>query len=160
MLQWFIWEFSKWFSLNSLNLDSIQNSVATRDSQYLTKDIFLYAVVNKIFPLLSLVRQLVNVVRGNRHQSRGNNINVLSITATGNGFVASWVLPLETDHFWTLSWFIEFTELSESHLEKILLESGSVLNSLNSLNFSSIYGKFHWIIDFRFMVLFDLFWYR
>ena len=57
-------------------------------------DTFLHAVVNKKFPLLSLVWYLFNVVSGNRHQTKGSNGNVLSITTTGNVFVARWVLPL------------------------------------------------------------------
>ena len=72
--------------------------MVTRDSPYLTIDIFLHLVVKKKFPLLSLVWWLVNVVSNNRHLTRGSNGNVLSITTTGNALVAR-VLPLVTRTF-------------------------------------------------------------
>ena len=70
--------------------------MVTRDSPYLTTDIFFHAVVKKKFPFLPLVWYLLNVVNGNRHQTRGRNGNGLSITTTGNVLVARWVLPLVT----------------------------------------------------------------
>ena len=49
-----------------------KSSVVTRDSPYLTTDIFLHAVVKMKFPLLSLVWYLFNVVSGNRFLTRGS----------------------------------------------------------------------------------------
>ena len=59
----------------------------------------LHAVVKNKFPLLSLIWYLFKVVSGNRYQTRGSNGNALSITTTGDIFVASWVLPLVTRPF-------------------------------------------------------------
>ena len=57
--------------------------MVTRDSPYLTTDIFLHTVEKKKFPLLSLVRYLFKVVSGNRYVTRGSNGNTVSITMTG-----------------------------------------------------------------------------
>ena len=72
--------------------------MVTRESPYLTTDIFLHAVVNKKCPLLYLIWYLLNVMSGNRQQTRGSNGNALCTTATttGNVFVTRWVLPLLT----------------------------------------------------------------
>ena len=58
--------------------------MVTRDSPYLTTDIFLHAVVKQKFPLPSLVSYLFKVVIGNRYVTRGSNGNILSITLTSN----------------------------------------------------------------------------
>ena len=63
--------------------------MATRGSPYLTIDKFPHAVVNKKFPLLSVVWYLFNVLSGNGHQTRGSNGNALIITTTGNVFVTT-----------------------------------------------------------------------
>ena len=73
--------------------------MVTRDSPHLTTDIFLHAVVKNELPLLFRVWYLFNRVSGNRHQTKGTNGNPLSITATGNVFVARWVLTLVTRPF-------------------------------------------------------------
>ena len=62
--------------------------MATRDTSYLTIDIFLDVVVRKKFPLLYLVWYLYNVVSGNRYPTRGSNGDALSTTTTGNVSVA------------------------------------------------------------------------
>ena len=50
-----------------------KSSVVTRDSPYLTADIFLHALVKKKCLLLSLVWYLFNQVSDKRHQARGSN---------------------------------------------------------------------------------------
>ena len=70
--------------------------MVTRDSPYLTIDIFIYVAVKIKFLLLSLVWYLFNVVSGNKHPTGGSNGNALSITTITNVFVARWVLPLVT----------------------------------------------------------------
>ena len=62
--------------------------MVTRNTPYLTTDIFLDVVVKKKFLLLSPVRYLFKVVSGNRHLTKGNNGNMLNITITGNVSVA------------------------------------------------------------------------
>ena len=68
--------------------------MVTRESPYLTTDIFLHTAVKNKFPQLSLVWYLFNVVSGNRYQIRGRYENPLSITATGDVVVARWLLYL------------------------------------------------------------------
>ena len=66
--------------------------MVTRDSPYLTIDIFLNAVVKEKIPLLSPVWYLFNVVSGNRHQTRGGNEDAFCITTiklTSRGFKIS-----------------------------------------------------------------------
>ena len=46
--------------------------MVTRDTSYITTDIFLDVVVKREFPLLSLVLHLFNVVSGNKYITRGS----------------------------------------------------------------------------------------
>ena len=61
--------------------------MGTRDTPYLTIDIFLNVVEKQKFPLLSLVWYLFNMVSGNRYLTIGNNGNGLSITTIAIVFV-------------------------------------------------------------------------
>ena len=70
--------------------------MATRDSPYLTTDIPLCSSKKEMSITVS---GLVSIQCGNRYQTRGSNGNGLSITTTGNIFVASWVILLVTEPF-------------------------------------------------------------
>ena len=61
-----------------------------RDNLYQTIDTILDVVIEKNFPLLSVVWYLF------RYVSRGSTKNALCITTAGNVFVARWVIPLVT----------------------------------------------------------------
>ena len=62
--------------------------MVTRDTPYLTTDIFLDVVVTNKIPLLSIVWYLFSMVSANRYLTRGSNRSGLSITTTGNVFAA------------------------------------------------------------------------
>ena len=82
--------------MNSVNQEKFKSTMVTRDTPYLTTDIFLDVVAKKIFPLLSLGWYLFTVVSHNEYLTRGSNGNAQSITMNGNASVASLVIPLVT----------------------------------------------------------------
>ena len=70
--------------------------MVTRGSPYLITNNVSPCSREEKFPLLSLVWYLFDVVRGSSCQIRGNNVNALFITTTGNVFVARWAQPFVT----------------------------------------------------------------
>ena len=70
--------------------------MATRDVLHLTIVTFIYVVVKKNCPLLSIDGYLFRVVSGTRYVPRGSNENAIYITGTGNVSVSRWVIPLAT----------------------------------------------------------------
>ena len=73
--------------------------MVSRDTPFLTTDIFLDGVVKKkIFSLLFLGWYLFTVVHYNGYLTRGSNRNAHSNTTNSNVdlSVASWVIPLVT----------------------------------------------------------------
>ena len=96
------------FSLNGFHwihwtqwiLTKSKSGMVTRDSPYLTTDIFLYAAVKKRnFYYFLCFGICLKGLSFNRHQTRDSNGNALSITKTSDVFVAWWVLPLVTRLF-------------------------------------------------------------
>ena len=69
--------------------------MVTRDSPHLTTDISPCSNKKEISTTI-LVWYQFDVVSNNSHQTRVSSGNTLSITTTGNVFVARWVLPLVT----------------------------------------------------------------
>ena len=70
--------------------------MVTRDVLYLTIDTLLDIVVKKNFLLLSVGRYLFRVVSGNRYLPQDSYENTLTITSTGNVYVARWLMLLVT----------------------------------------------------------------